>query len=165
MSYLLDANVFIAAKNLHYGFDFCPAFWEWIGKKSDEGTVLSIDKVGDEIQAGGDDLSEWAKDFGSTLFRPTDTKVAEKFADVSAWATSQRYEAGAITTFFQAADYYLIAHGLAGGHTIVTHETPSPSVKKIKIPDACVGLQIRFMTPYQMLRMERARFVLGDVRR
>ena len=25
--YLLDANVFIQAKNLHYGFDFCPAFW------------------------------------------------------------------------------------------------------------------------------------------
>ena len=30
MAYLLDANVFIAAKNLHYGFDFCPAFWDWL---------------------------------------------------------------------------------------------------------------------------------------
>lgn len=27
--YLLDANIFIQAKNLHYGFDFCPAFWDW----------------------------------------------------------------------------------------------------------------------------------------
>ena len=26
--YLLDANGFIQAKNLHYGFDFCPAFWD-----------------------------------------------------------------------------------------------------------------------------------------
>jgi hypothetical protein len=26
MAYLLDSNVFIQAKNLHYGFDFCPAF-------------------------------------------------------------------------------------------------------------------------------------------
>ena len=26
MAYLLDANVFISAENLHYGFDFCPAF-------------------------------------------------------------------------------------------------------------------------------------------
>ncbi|MFP4387858.1 MAG: DUF4411 family protein, partial [Desulfococcaceae bacterium] len=25
MTYLLDANVFIQAKNLHYGLDFCPA--------------------------------------------------------------------------------------------------------------------------------------------
>ncbi len=29
MSYLLDANVFMSAKNLHYGLDFCPAFWDW----------------------------------------------------------------------------------------------------------------------------------------
>ena len=29
MAYLLDANVFIQAKNLHYGLDFCPAFWDW----------------------------------------------------------------------------------------------------------------------------------------
>lgn len=28
MAYLLDANVFIQAKNRHYGFDFCPAFWD-----------------------------------------------------------------------------------------------------------------------------------------
>jgi len=27
MAYLLDANVFIQAKNLYYGLDFCPAFW------------------------------------------------------------------------------------------------------------------------------------------
>ncbi len=30
MPYLLDANVFIQAKNLHYGFDFCPAFRDWL---------------------------------------------------------------------------------------------------------------------------------------
>ena len=56
MAYLLDADVFIRAKNLHYGFDFCPA---------------------------------------------------------------------------------------------------------VKIPDACIGLGLKCVTPYQMLRTERARFVLG----
>lgn len=30
MSYWRDANVFIQAKNLHYGLDFCPAFWQWL---------------------------------------------------------------------------------------------------------------------------------------
>lgn len=30
MAYLLDANVFIEAKRRHYGFDFCPAFWDWL---------------------------------------------------------------------------------------------------------------------------------------
>lgn len=30
MAYLLDSDVFIQARNLHYGFDFCPAFWDWL---------------------------------------------------------------------------------------------------------------------------------------
>ncbi len=28
--YLLDANVFIDAKNRYYGFDIVPAFWDWL---------------------------------------------------------------------------------------------------------------------------------------
>lgn len=161
MSYLLDANVFIQAKNLHYGLDFCSAFWEWLLLKSADGTVFSIDKVADELNAGSDELTEWARTQGSGLFRPTDSAVAAGFGQVSTWATSQQYEPAAITTFLQVADYYLIAHALVGGHRVVTHEVASASTKRIKIPDACVGLGIRFMTPYQMLRGERARFVLG----
>jgi len=53
MSYLLDANVFIQAKNLHYGLDFCPAFWDWLIARNATGDVLSIERVGDEIEAGG----------------------------------------------------------------------------------------------------------------
>ena len=34
MAYLLDANVFIQAKNLHYGLDFCPAFWAGVESSS-----------------------------------------------------------------------------------------------------------------------------------
>ncbi len=43
---------------------------------------------------------------------------------------------------------------------VVTHEIPSASTRKIRIPDACIGLGIKFMTPYEMLRRERARFIL-----
>jgi len=61
----------------------------------------------------------------------------------------------------QAADFYLLAHALAGNHVVVTHEVPSNSPGRIKIPNACLALSVRFMTPYQMLRIEQARFVLG----
>jgi hypothetical protein len=80
---------------------------------------------------------------------------------VSAWATGQNYAPAAVNTFLQVADYWLVAFAAAHGHTVVTHEVPANSPKKIKIPNVCVGLGIRFMTPYQMLRVERARFVLG----
>ena len=43
--YLLDTNIFIQARNLHYGFDFCPAFWEWLIAQNAADVVASIDKV------------------------------------------------------------------------------------------------------------------------
>lgn len=161
MSYLLDSDVFIRAKNLHYGLDFCPAFWEWLAHQSYTGKVASIDKVADEIEAGQDDLSEWARDNGAPLFRRTPPTLAPQFIQVSNWATGQQYTPAAINTFLQVADYYLVAHALAGNHVVVTHETLDAAAKRIKIPNACIGLGVRFMTPYQMLRTERARFVLG----
>lgn len=161
MSYLLDANVFMSANNLHYGLDFCPAFWDWLRHKANTGVVASIDKVADEIEAGQDALSAWARDHGQALFRRTPPTLAPQFAALSTWATGQQYTPAAINTFLQVADYYLLAHALAGQHVVVTHEVISSSPAKIKIPNACLGLGLRFMTPYQMLRTERARFVLG----
>jgi Domain of unknown function (DUF4411) len=159
--YLLDTNIFIQARNLHYGFDFCPAFWDWLIEQHAAGVVASIDKVGDELQAGGDDLSDWATARGSTFFMPPDDPVVPALGRVSAWATGHNYERAAIATFLQVADYWLVAHALAHGQTVVTHEVPSESVRKIKIPNACIGLTIPCISPYEMLRRERARFVLG----
>ena len=79
---------------------------------------------------------------------------------VSKWATSQNYEPAAVSTFLQVADYYLVSQALADGHTIVTHEIPSTSKKRIKIPDASLGVRVKFVTPFEMLRTSKARFVL-----
>jgi hypothetical protein len=160
MAYLLDADVFIRAKNLHYGLDFCPAFWDWLIHTNAAGRLFSIEKVGDEVQAVADELSEWAEARGEGFFLRPDATVFPALATVSTWATSQRYEPAAVSTFLQVADYYLVAHAHAGKHTVVTHEVPSASTRKIKIPDACIGLRIKCMTPFEMLRKERARFVL-----
>lgn len=161
MAYLLDANVFIQAKNLHYGLDFCPAFWDWLIVENAAKRVFSIEKVGDEIDAGSDELTAWASKRGGGFFLPPDAATTAAFANVTAWATSQNFDPAAVSTFFQVADYYLVAHALAHGHTVVTHETPSPSTKKIKIPNACIGVKVKVVTPFEMLRHERARFVLG----
>jgi predicted nucleic acid-binding protein len=163
--YLLDTNIFIQAKNLHYGFDFCPAFWEWLTDRNAGGRVASIDKVGDELQAGGDDLSDWASARGRAFFLSPDDPVVPALGRVSAWATSQTYEAAAIATFLQVADYWLVAHALAHDFIVVTHEVPSDSTRKIKIPNACIGLCLTCISPYEMLRRERARFVLGPAPR
>lgn len=109
MAYLLDANVFIAAKNLHYGLDFCPAFWDWLVGSHGAGTVFSVDKVSDEIQAGADELSAWAAALRPDFFLSPDPSVIPSLAAVSTWATSNQYEPAAISTFLQVADYYVVA--------------------------------------------------------
>ena len=159
--YLLDANVFIQAKNLHYGFDFCPAFWEWLVEQNDAGKVASIEKVADELKAGEDDLAEWAKERGDGFFLRPDEAVVPALRTVSDWASGNGYQPAAVATFLQVADYWLVAHALAHDCTIVTHEVPANTIRKIKIPNACIGLGLRSMSPYEMLRRERARFVLG----
>ncbi len=161
MGYLLDANVFMQAKNLHYGFDFCPAFWDWLVDNNEAEKVFSIEKVEDEIDAGDDELAEWAQRRGPGFFLKPDAAVVNQFAEVSAWASSHDYEPSAVNTFLQVADYYLVAHALAHEFVVVTHEVAANSKKKIKIPNACIGLGIKFMSPYEMLRHEKARFVLG----
>lgn len=160
MAYLLDANVFIQAKNLHDGLDFCPAFWEWLIARNAEGRVFSIERVGDEIDAVADELAIWASQRGPGFFLAPDPDIIPALGTVSGWAMGQSYDPAAVNTFLQVADYYLVAHALAHGDTVITHEVASPSTKKIKIPNACIGLGIKCMTPFEMLRLERARFVL-----
>ena len=140
-------------------------FWEWLVVKNSEGVVASIEKVGDELQAGEDELTSWAKERGNQFFLKQDKTVLPALTRVSRWVMRQDYDPSAISTFFQVADYWLIAHALAHVFAVVTHENPLNSTKKLKIPNACVGLAIRFVTPYEMLRRERARFVLGPFAR
>ena len=160
MPYLLDANIFIQAKNLHYGMDFCPAFWDWLIEQNDAQVVFSIERVGDEIEAGDDELATWADSRGPGFFLKPDAEMLAVLPRVSDWSTGQSYEPAAVSAFLQVADYYLVAQALAHAHTVVTHEIASNSPRRIKIPDACIGLGIKCVTPFEMLRRERARFVL-----
>lgn len=123
--------------------------------------MFSIEKVGDEIAAGADTLAQWAEARGAGFFVAPDGPVLPALSAVSSWATAQSYEPAAVNTFLQVADFYLVAHALAHGHTVVTHEVAQASAKKVKIPNVCIGLGVKCMTPYEMLRVERARFVLG----
>ncbi len=160
MAYVLDSNVFIQANNLHYGFDFCPAFWDWLDHSSQKSNVLSISQVYGELVAGNDELAEWSKLRENSFFRDMDNKTVPKLAEVAEWTQNQNYQPAAISTFLQVADYYLIAYALAHGHVVVTHEVPADSVRKIKIPNVCIGMGVKWINPFEMLRREQAVFIL-----
>jgi hypothetical protein len=162
MAYLLDANIFIQAKNDYYGMDFCPAFWDWLLEQNTVGNVFSIEKVADELTAGNDDLSTWATQRGSSFFLPSDQQMAAMLPRISRWVTGQNYRADSVNRFLQGADYYLIAYALAHTHVVVTQEKPSGG-GQVKIPDVCNGMHVVFKNPFEMLRIERAKFVLSNL--
>ena len=159
-TYLLDANVFIQAKNLHYGFDFCPAFWDWIDKAHAAGTVCSVDSVRAELVTGNDDLAVWARQRAGGFFLAPSAATVPSLQATTTWARSAGYEPAAVATFLQVADYFLVAQALEHQYTVVTHEIVANTTRRIKIPNACLGLNVQFVTPFAMLRSENAKFVL-----
>jgi Domain of unknown function (DUF4411) len=158
--YLLDSNIFIEAKNRHYGFDFCPAFWDWLVEEHMAGSVASVQKVSEELRDGNDELADWAK-ARPEFFLAADGPIVSSLSTLSDWCSGTDYHDAAINDFLQTADYYLIGHALAHTCTVVTHEKSNDSKKKIQIPDACTTHGVACIDPYAMLRKEGARFVLG----
>ena len=163
MAYLIDSNVFISASNLHYGFDFCPAFWDWLAQMNTNNRVYSVSAVYAELQPGADDLADWARKRASRFFTDPDADTLAQYPRMQDWLRKNQYQASAISDFFQVADSALIASALARQWTVVTHETPADTGKKVKIPNACVGMGVNYINPYDMLRRERARFILEKV--
>jgi len=164
MAYLIDTDIFIAAKNLHYGMDFCPAFWDWLIQANAAGKLMSIEAVRDDLVDGEDELAVWAKARDEQFFAtPVETDLPA-LGRVTQWINDhQTYTPAVKQTFLGCSDYFVVSQALAGGHVVITHEKPENSVKRTKIPNVCVALKVKYMTPWQMLRTERARFVLQQL--
>lgn len=162
MSYLIDSDVLIQAKNRHYPFDVCPGFWDWLDQAHAADRVFSVEKVCDELCAGADELAGWARDRDSFFLKPDD-EVAATMADVAQWVTTHQppYTPAAVSEFLAAADYYLISHARAYGLTVVTAEVAAATPNKVKIPNACQALGVAHTDVFAMLRAEGARFVNG----
>jgi Domain of unknown function (DUF4411) len=165
MAYLLDADTFITAKNLYYGLDFCPGYWEWLIRENKARNVFSVEHVFRELCGHKDDLAEWAKTEGSGLFLPLDVQTSYKIAIVANYVQAmpppiKEFEK---RRFLDGADLILISCALAHGHTIVTRETeiaPDPLLTKVKIPNVCRRFGVTCATPTQMFRQLGASFGL-----
>jgi predicted nucleic acid-binding protein len=159
MAYLLDSNVFIHAKNFHYGFDICPGFWDWLDYEAGRRNVLSIEAVYDELAPSSDELAEWVRG-RREMFLPTSSDEVEAAQRVNAWAMAQtQFTPAAKADFASAADSWLVSHALAGGHIVVTRELLGQYKKAIiKIPNAAAEFDVRVVQLHQMIRELGGRF-------
>ena len=121
--FLLDANVFIEAKNRYYACDLCPGFWKWLIRPNAVGKVASIDKVKGELLKREDKLSAWAKNLDESFFLKSDHPgMISSLVKVSEWI-DKRYSFNATEIFRRGADFYLIAYVLANPYALVDRYT------------------------------------------
>ena len=89
MTYVVDSDVFITAKNQYYSFDICPGFWKSVVHHHRDGRVFSVDRVRGELLAGHpkEDLVRWVRnEVPEGFFLPVDTaEVMSAYTDIMMW--------------------------------------------------------------------------------
>lgn len=156
--YLLDSDVFIAAKNAYYAFTICPGFWDSLIHQNNLGAVFSIDKVQSELLAGTpqEDLVLWVQDkLPDGFFHGTGNReVTSTYSEIILWAQRHaKYTASAKAKFATAADGWLVAYARAHRHIVVTNEQPRPESKsRILLPDVCTQFEVQYLNTFAMLR-------------
>ncbi len=157
--YVVDSNFFIQAHRVNYPLDVAFSFWNKVKQLADDGKIISIDKVKQEIYQNEDALKQWCViNLPRDFFKDTST-VMTSYGQVAAWAVlqSSHYLPNALAEFLHAdeADAYIVAYVVADTNKriVVTQEISEQNRRnKVKIPDACNDLNVRFVNVIDMFR-------------
>lgn len=162
--YVLDSDVFIAAKNSYYAFAICPGFWDSLIHHHGAGNIRSIDRVRTELLAGRptEDLVQWVKSsLPAEFFLGTDDEaVTSAYERVMLWVQrSPQYFDQAKAKFATEADGWLVAHAMVHNGTVITNEQPRPqSRNRVLLPDVCTQFDVTYNDTFFMLKDLGARF-------
>ena len=152
--YLLDANIFIAAWHDHYPIDLYPGFWECLRRSWQEGRILSVDRVRDEINSPAE-LVAWLKHHWPDAFASTSTpEVAGVFSEMQMWVQSNdQFLTAAKHEFAQAADGWLAAYAKIHNAIVVTNEVFDPNARRrVPLPNLCKRFDVDRCNTIDMLR-------------
>ncbi len=155
--YIIDANIFMQAARHYYSFDFAKPFWDGLVKFAEDGRILSLDKVYDEIMRGNDALKKWSEVEFREHFKKSETiPITEHYAELCIWAESEmQYDREAKDVFMKRheADAWVIAYAKMYNCTVVTSEVYDAKITvSIPIPNVCDAFKIPYCNTYQMIR-------------
>ena len=146
MEYLFDTNIFVESKK-NLPMDVWPTFWTKMVELINSGNIHSIDKVKDEIDKGGDELTDWIHNNAPRgFFLTQDMAVMAKLVETIAWAQNcaVHFSQSAIVDYVKVADSYLVATAAARDMVLVTYEKSNPQRRnRVMIPDACNAIGVR----------------------
>ena len=114
--YLLDADVFIEAKNRYYAFDIAPAFWGNLILYAQQGQIQSIDRIKKQLEEGNDNLAKWIKDgnMAEAFIDSGQDDVIASYREIMTWVqTNPQFNDAARASFAGDPDGWLIAFAKA----------------------------------------------------
>lgn len=159
MSYLLDSNIFISAKNTFYNPTFHPGYWELLGRGIKTGDVVIIDRVYKELSAGNDYLATWIKGYESNVLSTKRKDIETELKKISNFVMQNSAWVKGKKDFLEGADAWLIALSQLDDATIVTDEKPNDG-KAPKIPIVARSFGCRCIGHITFLKEIRPKFVL-----
>ena len=150
---VLDSNVLINAKNFYYRMGIFPVFWKWLSKQFNDGNVISLDHVYQELIAGKDKLKDWAKENKDHFVDSSAREVQAEYANVLRHVMTLSFSQEKVDEFFSKADPWIIAYSKVNDATLITHESfnTQRQKKKIYIPNICDDFDVEYINTFDMM--------------
>lgn len=161
-SFLLDTNIFITPYRIYYPFDLAPSFWEQLKNVLESPNVAILDKVLDEINKGSNDdkLTEWINNVNLNIIKQHEHQdIVKAFQSIINYIDQSNYTAEAKNEWMEQgiADPWLIATAIVHHYTIITLETKSNELRKIKIPTIAEHFNIECKDLFYFMRQTNIR--------
>lgn len=156
--YVVDSNIFIQAHRVSYPLDVAFSFWNKFKQLAEEGKLISVDKVKNEIYDKNDALEEWCKVNLPEDFFKESSEVMAAYGQVSVWAISRssHYMPNALNEFLDAdeADAFIVAYALADPNVYnnflqnlrTSTASPNPCVMYVFLPNTIFCVTLLFPT-------------------
>jgi Domain of unknown function (DUF4411) len=156
--YCLDANVLIQAWQKYYSPKLCPEYWDILNDFGRSGRIFLPQNVFEEIIRTEDELTEWLKESKIPVYE-VDGDVADCLRKVYAHNPIHQYLVDN-TKQRSLADPWVVAHALKEKACVVTKEekVTTPNTTRIKIPNVCDNMYIRWINDFQFIEELNIRF-------
>lgn len=165
MADLLDTNIIVRCALEYYRFTTFPGVWAWIARTLEQGALVLIPEVHDELASWGEPISSWMQEQAVVSVPTVSMDITVARVRVAEEIDSMNLHPDSVAQFHAGADIDLVAYALAGDHRVVTFETKeasNKSSKRAKIPDVCDQLGVQCLNPFRLFEDHGARF---DLRR
>ena len=142
MLYLLDANVLITAKDSYYEFGRVDQYWDWLVFHAVQGNLKIPLEIYEEITAGKDKLSTWAKHHKASIVLDEEVDIGLVQRVITEGYASDLTD---IELEVVGRDPFLIAYALADitERTVVTGEVRTNKQRQNRsIPSVCDDLNV-----------------------